>query len=381
MGATVVKVESVDGDMMRARPPLRDGNSTLFGHLNARKLSVALDLKRPEGREASVALTRSADILVENFRPGVMDRLGLGHATLRELNPRLIYCSISGYGQSGPSAGLAAYAPVIHAAAGLDLAHQAYQHESGRRRPDYCGIYYADVLAGIYAFGAIGVALHERHSTGLGRRIDVSMLESTLSLLPAEVQAAQFDVPRPSRPLFGPVETADGYVMLALGSEKSIKAMAEVMNRPDLIDDPRFARYAERRANWSAYMDIVEEWSRGLSSAACMAALEKHGLPASVYRSVTDALADPQLAHRRALATVTDAAGEFRAPNPPFLIEGVEWMADARVARLNEHAVSVLGQAGLTPEQIAAAVAPRTAPTESAPQNASNPRQRLISGP
>lgn len=352
LGATVIKIEPPEGEMMRARLPLREGHSTLFGELNAGKLSVALDLKSPAGCDAARALVRGADILVENFRPGVMDKLGLGHAALCAENPSLIYCSISGYGQTGPSAGLAAYAPVIHAAAGYDLAHLAYQE--GRSRPDYCGIYVADVLAGTYAFAAIGVALHMRHATDRGRHIDVSMLESTLSLMPSERQGAQFELAMPSRPLFGPIETADGYVMLAVGSEKSFQAMAEVMGRPELVNDPRFATYAPRRANWAAYMDIVEQWSRSLSSQQCMTIFDRHGIPASRYRTMAQALDDPQLAHRGALATVCDAVGSFKALNPPFRIDGADVSAGARVPELGEHAAKVLTEAGLTSEQIAA---------------------------
>src|SRR3984957_1402543 len=153
MGAEVIKIETAEGETMRSRPPMRNGCSTAFGQLNVGKKSLVLDLKSPEGIEAVRRLVASADILVENFRPGVMRRLKLDYATLHALNPKLIYCSISGYGQTGPSAELPAYAPVIHAASGYDMAHLSYQ--PGRSRPDYCGIYHADVLTGVYAFGAI----------------------------------------------------------------------------------------------------------------------------------------------------------------------------------------------------------------------------------
>ena len=157
MGAEVIKVESAEGETMRHRPPLRNGSSTVFGQLNAGKKSLVLDLKSPAAIDAVRRLVATADILVENFRPGVMRRLKLDYDSLQALNPRLIYCSISGYGQTGPSAELPAYAPVIHAASGYDMAHLSYQ--PGRTRPDYCGIYHADVLTGVYAFGAISAAL------------------------------------------------------------------------------------------------------------------------------------------------------------------------------------------------------------------------------
>src|SRR6202790_1650115 len=167
-------------------------------------------------------------------------RLKLDYGALRELNPKLIYCSISGYGQTGPSAELPAYAPVIHAASGYDMAHLAYQ--PGRSRPDYCGIYHADVLTGVYAFGAISAALYQRHGSGRGQHIDVSMLESMLSLTLNEVQWSQFEVATPSRPMFGPVETSDGYVMIATASEKTFQSLVTAAGHPEWISDSRFAK-------------------------------------------------------------------------------------------------------------------------------------------
>src|SRR5580704_9107174 len=214
LGAEVIKIEAPEGDMMRTRPPLRNGASTSFGQLNAGKKSVALDLKSPDAVEAVRRLVASADVVVENFRPGVMRRFGLDYEALKPIKPDLIYCAISGYGQTGPSAALPAYAPVIHAASGYDLAHMAYQGQA--RRPDYCGIYIADVLTGTYAFGAILAALHQRQATGEGQMIDVSMLESMLTLTLSELQNSQFNVPPPSRPIFGPIATKDGYVNLSV---------------------------------------------------------------------------------------------------------------------------------------------------------------------
>src|SRR6266478_4790404 len=203
LGAEVIKIEAPEGDMMRTRPPLRNGASTSFGQLNAGKKSIVLDLKTSQAVEAVRRLVATADVVVENFRPGVMRRFGLDYEALAPIKPELIYCAISGYGQTGPSAGLPAYAPVIHASSGYDLAQIAYQDEA--RRPDYCGIYIADVLTGTYAFGAITAALYDRQASGAGRMIDVSMLESMLSLTLSEIQTAQFPVTPPGRPFFGPI--------------------------------------------------------------------------------------------------------------------------------------------------------------------------------
>src|ERR1700742_3093089 len=244
MGAEVIKIEAADGETMRTRPPVRGRCSSVFGGLNVGKKSLVLDLKSPKAIEVVRRLVASADILVENFRPGVMRRLKLDYHSLQALNPKLIYCSISGYGQTGPSAELPAYAPVIHAASGYDMAHLSYQ--PGRGRPDYCGIYHADVLTGVYAFGAISAALYQGRESGKGQYIDVSMLESMLSLTLNEVQWSQFEVAAPSRPMFGPVETSDGYVMIAIASEKTFQSLVTAAGHPEWIRDVRFARYADR---------------------------------------------------------------------------------------------------------------------------------------
>ncbi len=352
MGAEVIKIETADGETMRTRPPVRNGCSTAFGQLNVGKKSLVLDLKSPEGTEAIRRLVANADILLENFRPGVMHRLKLDHETLRALNPKLIYCSISGYGQTGPSAELPAYAPVIHAASGYDMAHLAYQ--PGRNRPDYCGIYHADVLTGVYAFGAISAALYQRTVTQRGQHIDVSMLESMLSLTLNELQWSQFEVKQTQRPMFGPIETADGYVMVAIASEKTFQGLMKVIERPEWVRDSRFAAYADRRSNWAQMMEGVESWSRAVTTENCLAALNKEGVPSSAYRTVNEALSDPQIAHRRALSEVQDGGGTFRVLNLPFRMSGAKVAAGQRMATLGEHTRALLKEAGLSEDGIAA---------------------------
>jgi CoA:oxalate CoA-transferase len=352
MGAEVIKIESIEGETMRTRPPVRGSCSSTFGQLNAGKKSLVLDLKSPDAVEAIRRLVATADILVENFRPGVMRRLKLDHASLQDLNPKLIYCSISGYGQTGPSAELPAYAPVIHAASGYDMAHLSYQ--PGRDRPDYCGIYHADVLTGVYAFGAISAALYQRHESRKGQHIDVSMLESMLSLTLNEVQWSQFEVAPPSRPMFGPVETADGYVMVAIASEKTFQSLVTAAGHPEWIRDPRFARYADRRSNWKELMEGVETWSRTIDTEKCLAAMNAVGVPCSAYRTVTEALNDPQIAHRGALVEVEDDSGSFKVLNMPFRMSGTNVTAGKRAATLGEHTVALLKESGLSDEAIAA---------------------------
>ena len=350
LGAEVIKIETADGDMMRSRQPLRDGASTSFGQLNAGKQSIVLDLKQPEAQEVVRRLLGNCDFLVENFRPGVMTRFKLDYETLAEQRPALIYCSISGYGQTGPSSSLAAYAPAVHAASGFDLAHMAYQ--PGRDRPDNCGIYIADIVSGTYAFGACMAALAHRHLTGLGQHIDVSMLETMLSLMVSEVQAAQFPVAPPGRPMYGPVRTHDGFIMPAIASEKSFQAICQAAGHPEWIEDPRFARFADRRDNWGHFIDLLEIWSTTLSTADCQAAFDATGVPASAYRTVKEVLADPQLAHRGALAEVHDKGGSFKVMSPPFRLSAAPVQVGRFSAGLGEHTREILERAGYAAEEI-----------------------------
>lgn len=352
LGADVVKIESPEGDVLRARPPLRNGASSAFGQLNAGKRSMSVDLKKPAAMAAVHKLAEHADIIVENFRPGVMKRLGLDYEILSKANPRLIFCSMSGYGQTGPWAERPAYAPVIHAASGYDLAHLGYQQ--GRTRPDFCGVFHADVVSGAYAYSAITTALYQRERTGRGQHIDVSMLETMLSLTLNELQWSQFPVEPPSRPMFGPMETKDGYVMVAVVTEKAFRNFVTAAGRADFITDPRFAEYPKRRANWEACMSELENWSRTLTREECIAALEKHDVACSPYRTVAEALADDQIAHRDALADVTDAGGTFKALNPPFRMSDAQTRVGPHAAALGEHTRAVLKEAGLTHDEIKA---------------------------
>ena len=352
LGAEVIKIESPEGDVLRARPPLRNGASSAFGQLNAGKKSITLDLKKPAAIDAVHRLVKQADIIVENFRPGVMKRLGLDYAKLAQENPRLIYCSMSGYGQTGPSAERPAYAPVIHAASGYDLAHLGYQQ--GRTRPDFCGVFHADVVSGVYAYSAITTALYQRERTGRGQHIDVSMLETMLSLTLNELQWSQFPVEAPSRPMFGPMETKDGYVMVAVVTDKAFRNLVTAGGRADFITDPRFAEYSNRRRHWDECMHALEDWSRTLTREECIAALEKHDVACSPYRTVEEAMADAQIAHRDALVEVRDSGGTFKALNPPFRLSDAETRVGDHAAALGEHTRAVLIEAGLGPDEIKA---------------------------
>ncbi len=352
LGALVIKIEPPEGDMMRARPPRRQGASSSFGQLNAGKKSIVLDLKTAEGVAAARRLVARADILVENFRPGVMRRFGLDYEALKKLRPDLIYCAISGYGQSGPAAELPAYAPVVHARSGYDLAHLAYQGEA--RRPDYCGIFIGDVVSGTYAFAAILAALHHRGRTGEGQMIDVSMLESMLSLTLVEIQAAQFAIAPPSRPIFGPIATKDGYLNLSIASERTFQNLAAASLHPQWLEDPRFRLYEDRRAHWDELIGELEDWSKELSCEEVQRIFERNGVPSAPYRTVKEAMADPQIIHREAFAEVRDKGGSFLALNPPFRLSACATQVWPFVAELGADGAQILAETGFSEKEIEA---------------------------
>jgi CoA:oxalate CoA-transferase len=331
----------------------RNGQGTMYGQLNAGKRSIVLDLKKPEAIAAVKKLVKTVDIVLENYRPGVMKRLGLDYPELAKLNPKIVYGAISGYGQTGPGAGRPAYAPVIHAATGYDMAHLYYQ--PGRApRPDNCGIFVADYASGAYALGAIMAALHQRNVTGRGQMVDVSMFETLVGMLLGEVNRAQFDFEMPARPMYGPVEAKDGYVMIATASEKTFQDMATAAGHREWLTDPRFEKYAYRRMNWDQFVDEFEQWSKTLTVEECVAVLDKQGVPCSPYLTVTEALQDPQVAHRGSLCEIEDSGGKYKSPAPPFRFSGSPLQSGPVVAALGEHTESVLKEAGLSPDEIKA---------------------------
>ncbi|WP_068297798.1 CaiB/BaiF CoA-transferase family protein [Pararhodobacter sp. CCB-MM2] len=340
VGAEVIKIETPEGDAMRGRPPLRDGHSAYFGTLNAGKRSVVLDLKTEAGRRDAFALAKTADVVLENFRPGVMARLGLGYGALSAVNPGLIYCAISGFGQQGEGAKRPAYAPMIHAASGLDLALMDFS--PGAERPAPTGMFFADVLAAVYAWGAVQTALFERERTGQGQIVDVALMDSLISMMIYECQEAQFPQAR-KRHVYIPVRTADGFVIVVPLSGKNFAAMLEVLGNPDWGQDTRFATPAGREANWAEIMDRVELWTASRSSDDCERLFMAAGVPCSRYRTVAEALADPVSVERGITGQVEDGAGSFDVPNPPFRMSLTEAHVRRHIPALGEGTEEILG--------------------------------------
>ena len=339
MGAEVIKIEPVDGDHMRTRPPLREGRSSFYGHMNAGKRSVALNLKHTRAVELARDLCIGADIVIEAFRPGVMARLGLGADVLQGRNPRLIYCSISGYGQASSASSRPAYAAAVHAASGYYTTLGEYQ--DGLDRPPNSGIPLADMLTAIYAAMAIQTALLERERGQHGRNIDVNLMDSMLSVLALELQTAQFPQ-RGRRQLYKPLKTRDGFVIVVSVNENNFRGVCACTGHPEWLEDPLFNSDQRRLQNWDFYMGRIESWTMHRSSEECERLMSEAGVPCSRYRSVAEALTDPQFIERRSLSTVEDAAGAFQVMNLPFAFDGAKPTVGARVAELGEDTVDVL---------------------------------------
>ncbi|KIZ40396.1 MULTISPECIES: CaiB/BaiF CoA-transferase family protein [Rhodopseudomonas] len=350
-GADVIKIEPPEGDDMRLRAPLRDGHSAYFGQLNAGKRSIALDLKNTEAIDLLKHLVAETDVLVENFRPGVMDRLGLGYDALRAINPRLVYCSISGYGQTGPAAERAAYAMIVHAESGFDRSLMRYAGD--RDRPAAGAIFVADVLGGIFGYAAIQTALVQRARTGEGQRIDVSLMDCMLNLMVYELQEAQFPV-HSARPTYGPVRALDGDILIAPITPRNFAALCEVTGQRELADDPRFNQNAKRGTNWSAMMQVIEQWTSRHTVQQCKEALERAGVPYAEYRDPGAALTDPHLAARGSFGTIADAAGAFSGVNAPWKMSTGPTTIGCEIPAVGQHRDELLAETlGLSADAIA----------------------------
>ncbi|PXY21564.1 CaiB/BaiF CoA transferase family protein [Prauserella flavalba] len=315
-GAEVVKIEPPEGDPMRKRTPVRAGASSYFGALNAGKRSVALDLKNPRDQRLVRELVAESDVVIENFRPGVMAKLGLDYETCARTNPALVYCSISGYGQTGPKAMHPAYAPIVHAVSGFDLANMHYQRMADV--PASTGTFVADVMAGQVAYGAIVTALLARAGHGRGDHLDVALLDIMLSILVYELQAAQHSGPALGKTVYRPVRAGREFVIIAAITDRNFRTLAGAMGREDLLANPRFADMSSRERNWEEWQDLIAAWAENQDAAELERYLLDKGVPCARFRTVADVLADDHLRTRGTLRRAEDAAGGYEYVGLPF---------------------------------------------------------------
>lgn len=284
LGAEVIKVERPgSGDDSRAFGPHLAGESSYFMLLNRGKRSITVDLRSPDGREIVQELAARADVVVENFRPGVVARLGIDHPTLSSVNPRLIYLSISGFGQDGPLSARPAYDHVVQAMAGIMAATGRTDDE-----PMRVGDALADVVAGIYGSWGVLAALLQRATTGLGQLVDVAMLDAMFSVQVVALTQLLGGLGAPARmgnahPISAPMDSftaRDGRLVIAVANQALFVRFAVAIGDPALLDDPRFASDADRFVHRAALRARIESWSAGLDVATAVEALERAGVPA-----------------------------------------------------------------------------------------------------
>lgn len=284
-GADIIKIEPQTGDDYRHIGPFsEEGPSALFEKVNSGKRSIMLDLAKHDDLKIALSLAVTADVVVENFRPGVAAKLGIGFSTLQGLNPKLIYASISGFGQTGDMAKRPAYDIIVQAMSGIMA---VTGHPDGP--PTLIGESIGDVTAGLFAYNAIMTALYQRHSTGLGQHLDISMLESMLQLQPliaARLNATRITPTRVgnrhalSAP-FGVFEAKDASFVLAVLNDKLFKSLADVLHQPDLFSNPLFASDPLRLRNEATLRAAIENWSKNRSAAQAVEILVTAGIPAA----------------------------------------------------------------------------------------------------
>ncbi|RTZ41514.1 CoA transferase [Candidimonas sp. SYP-B2681] len=301
MGADVVKIESPDtGDTLRSWSPITDGYSENFASLNRNKRSVTLNLKDENDRQLAVELISQADVLIENNRPGVMNRLGLGYSAMRALNPRLVYCSISAYGQSGPRSQEGGFDLTLQAMSGL----MSVTGEPGGA-PVKCGVPVCDFTAGLYAAFSVSTALRKAEADGEGTHIDVSMLGATLGI--AALQTSQFfgtgedpvklGSAHPRNAPYQVFRCKDGYFGMAAGNNSLWKAVCAVVGREDLFQNESFVNTTDRAANQDALRDILEDIFISHDAETWLARFRAAGVPCAPINNYSDVLADPQVDH------------------------------------------------------------------------------------
>ena len=356
MGAEVIKIEKPsEGDLIRHWDSAVRGLSSGYVWLNYNKRSFVLDVKKPAGLEILQRLVKTVDVFVENFAPGVAGRLGLGYDSLRSINPRLIYCSISGYGQGGPYKDVKAYDLLIQGEAGI-IATTGYED-----RPAKVSVPIADLACSMYAVTGILTALYQRHTTGRGQYIDISMFESILAWQGYFLQHYWHQGEEPARVGFrhhyvtpyGPFLAGDGvYVSFAVATPQDWQVFCrEVIDRPDFLEDARFETSELRRKNRAALEQMIEEIFLRHSHDEWLERLKKSRLPYGEVRGIGQVAAHPQVAARDMIREVDSPVGRIPVTSSPLRLSDSPARFDP-IPSLGENTESILHELGYSKAEI-----------------------------
>jgi crotonobetainyl-CoA:carnitine CoA-transferase CaiB-like acyl-CoA transferase len=363
LGADVIKVERREGEDMRRTPLSKEwaerGLAPGWQAINGGKRSLTLDLQKPEAIEIVKRLAKNADVVMENFRPGVMDKLGIGYKALSEINPRLIYCCISAFGQTGPERLGAGYDGKIQAMSGI-MAITGHE-ETG---PTRAGFAVCDVLSGSTAAFGVSSALFQRTHTGKGQLVDVSMLEATIAFLSGQV--ADYTVAGHRQKLSGNQAVSrrttanlfkagkDGFILLAVNNEKQYINLMKALGREDVLSDPRFADWFLRNENEPALRKIIEDVLATKEPKEWEKILDAAGAPCANIWKIEEIIDHPQIEFRKAIQTVDTPFGPLRFAGSGFRLEHGGGRLDRMAPALSEHTDQVLAEAGYSKDEVAA---------------------------
>jgi crotonobetainyl-CoA:carnitine CoA-transferase CaiB-like acyl-CoA transferase len=362
LGADVIKIERRGGEDMRRTPLSREwadrNMAPSFIAVNGNKKSLTLDLQKPAARDIVLKLAARADVVMENFRPGVMDRLGLGYAALSAVNPRLIYCAISGFGQTGPARNEAGYDGKIQAMSGI-MAITGHA-ETG---PTRAGFAVCDILSGATGAFAISSALYQRTHTGKGQFLDVSMLEASLAFLTTQVAdytvAGHHQHPAGNQAVSRKVtanlfRAGDSHLLLAVNDEKQYRILMTEIGREDVLSDPRFGDWFLRRENEAALRSIIEAALEAADAKTWERRLNDAGAPCASIWKVEEIIDHPQLAERNVMQTVESPHGRLRLMGSGFQMAHGGGRLDTLAPEAGADTDAVLTEIGYDEASIAA---------------------------
>lgn len=356
LGAEVIKVERAgSGDDTRTLFPVKDGESGYFAYLNRSKKSIALDLKTDSGRNIALDIAAKSDVLVENFSPGTMNRLGLGYEDIKAINPDIVYASLSGFGQYGPYSKKPAYDGVISTMAGL-VSLSGFPEQPVRPGPAI-----ADSATGVHCALAVMAALCFKLRGGPGQYVDVAMMDTIFSMLEGFIPMAsmldmlpeRFGNGNASSAPYNMYRTNDGFVAIATANESLFRRLAQLMERDDLVENPKFCQNYLRKQNVDELDQIISRWTAQYDSDTLVSMLDDAKVPAGKMNTVFDLLEDPQIKARNMLINQEiPGLGTFVFPGNPLKLSLTPPDTSQRAPGLNEHAEEILIECGYKTEVI-----------------------------